>query len=183
MVNIEQDGERVGKWGEYIDQEKGTHGGNSLIFAHECNRLLAKEPNQKQEHFFEWKSGHEDGGSESGEMVLSFAFWGERTVEVILEEEVFSELWSVGLKVWNDGFELLVFFEFKHVPSDIKCVELFLINQESFELVFHEQTVQLADHIQVHVNDGIVTDNGIVLFDNPHFVLCPLVVSLVFGQP
>jgi hypothetical protein len=32
-------------------------------------------------------------------MVLSFAFWGERTVEVILEEEVFSELWSVGLKV------------------------------------------------------------------------------------
>jgi hypothetical protein len=53
MVNIEQDGERVGKWGEYIDQEKSTHGGNSLIFAHECNRLLAKEPNQKQEHFFE----------------------------------------------------------------------------------------------------------------------------------
>ncbi len=109
MVNIEQYREWVGKWGEYIDQEKGTHGGNSLIFAHEGNRLLAKKPNQKQEHFFEWKSGHEDGRSESGEMVLSFAFGWERAVEVILEEEVLSELWPMGLKVGNDIFELLVF--------------------------------------------------------------------------
>lgn len=128
MVNIEQDRERVGKWGKYIGQEEGTHGGNSLIFAHECNRLFAKESYQEQEHFFERKSGHEDGRSESGEMVLSFAFGGEHAVEVVLEEEGFSELWSVGLKVGNDGFEWLLFLEFKHVPSDIEGVELFFVD-------------------------------------------------------
>jgi hypothetical protein len=42
-------------------------------------------------------------------MVLSFAFGWERAVEVILEEEVLSELWPMGLKVGNDIFELLVF--------------------------------------------------------------------------
>jgi hypothetical protein len=128
MVNIEQDREGVGKWGEYIDQEEGTHGGNSFIFADEGNRLFTKESYQKQEHFFEGKSGHEDGCSESGEIVFSFAFRGKCAVVVVLEEERFSELWSMTLKMGNDGFELLLFLEFKHVSSDIEGVELFFVD-------------------------------------------------------
>jgi hypothetical protein len=47
---------------------------------------------------------------------------------VVLEEEGFSELWSVGLKVGNDGFEWLLFLEFEHVPSDIEGIELFFVD-------------------------------------------------------